>query len=104
MKRFLTIFIMLILTTCVYAETKVTEKQLEDFENKGSYIKVIILRNDSRSVSYYNKQSIFEIFLKSDGNVYIINDNGERVSFFETDGLERVELDSNNNLILTYRF
>lgn len=105
MKRFFCLFVMAVIFTAgLFAEAKVTEEQLESFEDKGNYIKAIILRKNSKSIDYYNKQAIFEILLKSDGTMYIYNDNGERVSILETEGLENVKLDSNNNLILTYRF
>ena len=104
MKRFLIVVAVLFFAAGLYAESKVSEKQIEAFISKGSYIKEITWINDSKSVSYYNKQNIFEIYLKSDGVVEIIKDNHERASTFDADGLEDVSLDANNNLIFTYRF
>ena len=90
----------------LYARPRVSEEQFEAFINKGSYIKVIILSSkyDSKTISYYNKQSIFEIFLDSNGELYLFNDKNERTHIFEKEGLEDVKLDADNNLILTYRF
>ena len=103
-KRFLIIVAALFFAIGLYAEPKIYESQIEAFISKGNYIKEIIWINNSESISYYNKQTIFEITLDSNGEVCIINEKHERVSSFEKEGLEDVKLDANNNLILTYRF
>ena len=106
MKRFLMIVAALFIATVLYARPRVSEEQFEAFINKGSYIKVITLSSkyDSKDISYYNKQSIFKIYLNSYGEIYIFNDSHELAYSLEKEGLEDVKLDADNNLILTYRF
>ena len=106
MKRFLIIVAALFITASLYARPRVSEEQLEAFVSKGSYIKVITLSSkyDSKTISYYNKQSVFKIVLQSDGEINIFNDRHELAYSLEKKGLEDVKLDADNNLILTYRF
>jgi len=104
MKRFFIVVVIIFLAAGLYAEPKISEKQIEVFESKGSYIKVIVWDKESKSVTYINKHSIFEIFLNSRGEVYIFNDNRERAYSFDKEGLEDVQLDADNNLIFIYRY
>jgi len=104
MKRFMVAVAVFFFAVCAYAEIKVTEKQMEAFLIRGSYIKIVVWSEGSKSVSYYNKQSAFEIYLGSNGEVYLYDENGQRVRNFRLENREDAKLDADNNLILTYRY
>ena len=102
MKR-LSLVLVLICCGLLYAESEVTEKHLDAFMNNGRYIKVVVWHKDSKDVSYYNKQSIIEIYQNFYGTVCVTNDKNENIKYFNAKDLEDVKIDTDSNLILTYR-
>lgn len=67
MKRFLCILAVMFFAAGLFAAPKLTEKQVEDFIEKGSYVKVVVFHDNVKSyVNYYRKENISVLFLSDD--------------------------------------
>ena len=79
------------------------EKLLEDFWNKGQYIKVIYTKYDNeKEIHYLNKSSIYIITLKlKEGymKIYCPDVNNTVYVFYKTDGWE-IKADGMGNIII----
>lgn len=102
MKRFLSILaVSLLLSVCLFAEPKITEKQLDDFMENGTYIKIIWKDwMDKVNVKYCLKQNISKLIIYSDSVIAIYDIGGERSEYLV---LKEYEVSFiNNNIIFTW--
>lgn len=103
MKRFLCILAVMFLAAGLFAAPKLTEKQVEDFIEKGSYIKEVIYRNSKVShINYYLKENFFKILI-DETQIQIFNDNIEKIVYFDFNEYD-VTVDEKGNIITTYKF
>lgn len=74
MKRFFIVVVMIFLAAGLFAESKLTEKQIDNFLSKGSYIKKVFYEDGKlQYIDYYLKENIFNILI-SDKNIKIFNE------------------------------
>lgn len=100
MKRFLSILaVSLLLLVCLFAEPKITEKQLDDFMENGTYIKFVSKnKNGTTDVSYVLKQNIAKLYL-SDEVMVIFNVSRDHAEHLQLDEWEISFV--NHNIIFT---
>lgn len=103
MKRFLNVIVLAVFFAAgLFAESKLTEKQVDNFLSKGSYIKKVFYKNgELQYLDYYLKENIFNI-LVSDENIKIFNEN-EVVVTIDFSEYNDITLDDNNNIIAVYK-
>lgn len=105
MKRFLSILaVSLLLSVCLFAEPKITEKQLDDFMENGTYIKIIWKDwkdwTDKVNIKYCLKQNISKVIIYSDSVIAIYDIGGEQSEYLV---LKEYEVSFvNNNIIFTW--
>lgn len=98
MKRFFIVVVMIFLAAGLFAESKLTEKQVDNFLSKGSYIKKVFYKNGKlQYLDYYLKENIFNILI-SDKNIKIFNEKSEIVVVIDFNDYD-VTVDDNNNII-----
>lgn len=102
MKKFFSVIaIIFFITAGLFAEAKITEKQIENFVEKGNYLKIITKDfQNSPFVIYYLKQNISCIIIYPDSTKFIIQDlQGKNVEYLDLDEYE-VYFEKDNMILI----
>lgn len=102
MKKFFSVIaIIFFIAAGLFAETKITEKQIENFVEKGNYLKIITKDfQNSPLVIYYLKQNISCIIIYPDSTKFIIQDlQGKNVEYLDLDEYE-VYFEKDNMILI----
>lgn len=103
MKKFLSIiFLSAFFAMSLFAESKLTEKQIDNFLSKGSYIKKVFYVNGKLEyLDYYLKDNMFNILI-SDEDIRIFNEKNETIIIIDFIKYD-ITVDDDNNIIAVYK-
>lgn len=103
MKRFLSVIVLAVFFAVgLFAESKLTEKQVDNFLSKGSYIKKVFYKKDKLEYfDYYLKDNMFNILI-SDEEIRIFNEKKETIVVINFSNCD-ITVDDNNNIIAVYK-